>query len=899
MNEYGTSLRLTDNITPVLDRIMSAFDRTLDAYSEFSAAIGTDKGAAAIDAAAQAVAAAHEAVNGLNEALDQTAEKTQNAPAGNSFAWQSEPVEVFTNSGIDRFREEAQSALDLIGRLAAGQAQITAAARAGNLLPPQAIADLQTADARVQALRQRIAQIAGKPLNLVDARDNAELEQLRGQLAQALEIQRDLNRAVDTMDVEGANTAYRRLVSTIGGAERQIRDSTNEQGRLNEAIEDGGRAAAGLSGQLGGVLRAYAGIAGLRKLFDFGKSAFEAYSDQLNSSVQLKSVLANMLDADYIASFQVEADTRNAQEKLAALENSLPSCSIPVTADIGDAREMISGLGNSAPSVTVPVTANTLAVNAAFDKIRQKAADLQDQGIFGDETMIAAGAEFATYFSDTEAITALMDTLSNYAIGMEGVTEVSQEKMTDLATGLGKIMTGSYEAMTKKGFEFTDVQKAIIEGSATNAQIASQLGEEYVNMSQDMQAVAAITQVINEAWGGLYENMSNTPAGKLLQLQHILGDMKETIGEGVAPYITEIVNVILAHKDEIQKIVQNITEHLQHMLTVAAVVIEFAMNIVDNWDKIRPVVLGIAGAVGVLAVALGIATIAQNIMNSAMLASPVTWIILAVVALIALIFVAVKRILSAAGIVDDSIGGIVGVIFAAGAAIVNTVIGVINGVIQFLWGSFVEPFIGIIEWVLNVCNGGFDSFGDAVMNLLGNIVSGFLSLGKVVTQIIDAIFGTNWTAGLSELQNKVLAWGKNENAITISREAPTINYRMDYGDAYQSGVNFGNKLEQTLENFDDGMNIPAGTDYSGVLGSIDGTTAEISDSVSSRGEDELEYLRMIAEREVVNKYTTAQINLDMRSEATIHSDTDIDGFFNKMTEELRDQLLITAERLQA
>ena len=297
MNEYGTSLRLTDNITPVLDRIMSAFDRTLDAYSEFSAAIGTDKGAAAIDAAAQAVAAAHEAVNGLNEALDQTAEKTQNAPAGNSFAWQSEPVEVFTNSGIDRFREEAQSALDLIGRLAAGQAQITAAARAGNLLPPQAIADLQTADARVQALRQRIAQIAGKPLNLVDARDNAELEQLRGQLAQALEIQRDLNRAVDTMDVEGANTAYRRLVSTIGGAERQIRDSTNEQGRLNEAIEDGGRAAAGLSGQLGGVLRAYAGIAGLRKLFDFGKSAFEGCTGL--KSVTIPSGVTNIEDGAF------------------------------------------------------------------------------------------------------------------------------------------------------------------------------------------------------------------------------------------------------------------------------------------------------------------------------------------------------------------------------------------------------------------------------------------------------------------------------------------------------------------------------------------------------------------------------------------------------------------------
>lgn len=669
---------------------------------------------------------------------------------------------------------------------------------------------------------------------------------------------------------EETTAEYKKMRTEVDGAGRRIRENTSAQKTFNSSLEAGNQAAAGLAVGISKIVRAYMAVAGFRQVFEFGKSAFEAYSDQLNSSVQLKSVLANMLDSDYVATFQVEADTQNAQARIDALKNGIAE---PVT-----------------------VTAGTLALDASFDQIAKKAQEIQAQGIYGDETMIAAGAEFATYFSDTNAVTAMMDTLSDYAIGMRGVTALNGEQMTDLATGLGKIMTGSYEAMTKKGFEFSDVQKAIIEGTATNAQITAQLGSEYVGLSQDMQAVAAITQVIDEAWGGLYENMSNTPQGKIIQLQNILGDMKETVGEGIAPYVMQIVNTILEHKEQIQQIVQHVTERLQGLLTIAEIVIEFAMNIVDNWDKIRPVVLGIAGAVGALAVALGIATVAQHLMNSAMLASPVTWIIIAVVAVIALILVAVKRILEATGVIDGSIGDLVGAVFVAGAAVVNFVIGIVNFVIQTLWTNFVEPFIGIVEWILNACNGGFDSFGDAVKNLIGNIISWFLSLGKVVTQIIDAIFGTNWTAGLNALQNEVLSWGKNENAITISREAPTIDYRIDYKDAWNSGVDVGNKLDNALKGFDSGLSISATEDK---LGSIDANTSEINNSVSSRGEDELKYLRMLAERETINRYTTAQINLEMHSEATINSDTDIDGYFNELTEELRDQLLVTAEGLQS
>ena len=112
--------------------------------------------------------------------------------------------------------------------------------------------------------------------------------------------------------------------------------------------------------------------------------------------------------------------------------------------------------------------------------------------------------------------------------------------------------------------------------------------------------------------------------------------------------------------------------------------------------------------------------------------------------------------------------------------------------------------IGIIEWVLNVFNGGFDSFGDAVKNLLGNIIGWFLSLGTVVTKIIDAIFGTNWTEGLSELKANVEGWGKNESSITLDRDAPFEIERKDVGNAWNAGNEFGDGLQEKLESFTGG-----------------------------------------------------------------------------------------------
>ena len=307
---------------------------------------------------------------------------------------------------------------------------------------------------------------------------------------------------------------------------------------------------------------------------------------------------------------------------------------------------------------------------------------------------------------------------------------------------------------------------------------------------------------------------------------------------------------------------------------------------------------------GVLTGNTAAASAAVFTFNSALLASPITWIIMLIAVVIGLLYGVVAIINKVTGSSISATGLICGAIAVAGAFIGNTVIGLLNALIQYIWAIFVAPFLGIVEWILNVCNGGFNSFGDAVANLIGQIIGWFLNLGKVVTTIIDAIFGTNWTAGLESLQSSVTAWGKNENAITLDKNAPTIDYRFEYGDAWAAGNDFGKGIDAKIGGM---FNMGGLGDSSGFdLGDIAAYTGETADNTGKTAdalavtEEQLEYLRDIAERDAINRFTTAEVKIDMTGMTNrIDGSADLDGVISQLTEGFTEALVTAAEGVHA
>lgn len=355
--------------------------------------------------------------------------------------------------------------------------------------------------------------------------------------------------------------------------------------------------------------------------------------------------------------------------------------------------------------------------------------------------------------------------------------------------------------------------------------------------------------------------------------------------------------------------------------------LKFINLLSNNWSILEPIVLGVATAVGlytgallinkgvqlasniaktistIASIAHGAAitsemlattgmTKAQLAFNAALYACPLTGILLIIIAVIAAVYAVIAIINKVTKSTISATGVIVGALMTAVAFIWNLIVGLLNGLIQLIHAIFVEPFLGIIEWILNVCNGGFNSFGDAVANLIGQIIGWFLSLGQVVTRIIDAIFGTDWTSGLESLKNKVTAWGKNENAISLDRSTDAMMlHRWEYGNAYNTGYNWGAGIEDKISGAFD--NSSTAEDIAATAEN----TGKSADSLEITNE-ELKYLRDIAERDTVNRFTTAEIKVDMTNNNNINKNMDLDGVVDYLVVGVNEAMEKAAEGVQ-
>ena len=832
--------------------------------------------------------------------------------------WETDSLPVFTNTGIERFEQEIQAAQAQIEKLTSKQAQITAAAQRMQILPGAAKQDLQAVALQIDAIRQRITQIQNNQLNIGTDAANNGLEQLRAQLDSAIQLQEQLNNAIETKNINAANAAYLQLSGTISNTQRFIRNNVSAQGEFNSAIQTGVDKAFNLQSMIGKAIGAFGLIGGIRKAVGWIQETTKAFDTQYNSEIQAFTVLGNRLDAGFVSKFEVQT-----------------------TADTSEAIAEINAIQGKINPVELSVKARTEALNAAFKEIKDKASEIQGKGIYGDEAMIAAGAEFATYFKDVKAVTAMMDTLSNYAMGMSNGAELDTAAMVSYATNLGKIMTGSFDAMTKKGFEFTDAQKAVIQGTATEAQYLEVLGDGWADMTSDMRAAATISGIINESWAGLYENMSNTPRGKIIQLTNAWGDMKEVIGSQLYPYVTLFVDTIKNNWGTVGAVISSITRFLQIMMVVMNGLLSAAMQtgkaIYDNWDFVAPIIYAAAaallvwagnltyakavqaadtaasiaahaakmlyaGAITILNAILPTATAAQLGLNTAMYACPVVWIVGAIVALVAVFYLAIAAVNRFAGTSISATGVICGAFMVALAFIGNLFVAAANLIIDCM-----VTIANAVRTVANFVATVFVDPVNAVIQLFVGMANTVLNILSTIAGVIDTVFGSNLSAAVNNWKGAVAEYAAGlqvEAGATVIPEIDASQYklqRFDYGEAYDTGYNFGKNLNLGKMI---GADLPAFSGMPDMVGKIAensdsipevaGNTGGLKDGLEIKDED-LKYLRDLAEQEAINRYTTAEIHIDMTNNNHIEKGMDTSGFVAWMTDAVNEAIDVVTE----
>ena len=354
MSSIQTGIELNDQFSGVLNNIISSVNLAVSAMYDMQQSMNADIDTSSIEGARDEINQATAAIEAMNQAASrQTApdiappvvdggnqepipvpvdpvlpdplvenpepirpEIQPNAPpdpVNVPIQWETDGMDVFTGTGVERFQQEVQSANDMLNTLNTTQARISQTAQGMDILPDAAVQDMNTMQQRLSAIQQRIQQIENNPVNVGADNANAELEQLRMQLNQAIQEQNSLNQAMQNMDVSAANDAYLRLSQTVGNTERYIRDNVDEQGRFNQEVSAGTQQANELTNTIKRAVAAYISIQSVGKALNISDELVQTTSrlNMMNDGVQTTAELVNMVYAaaqDARGSFSQMAD---------------------------------------------------------------------------------------------------------------------------------------------------------------------------------------------------------------------------------------------------------------------------------------------------------------------------------------------------------------------------------------------------------------------------------------------------------------------------------------------------------------------------------------------------------------------------------------------------------------
>lgn len=892
MSSIQTGIELNDQFSGVLNNIISSVNLAVSAMYDMQQSMNADIDTSSIEGARDEINQATAAIEAMNQAASrQTApdiappvvdggnqepipvpvdpvlpdplvenpepirpEIQPNAPPDPEpveipVTWNTDGVDVFTGTGVERFQQEVQSANDMLNTLNTTQARISQTAQGMDILPDAAVQDMNTMQQRLSAIQQRIQQIENNPVNVGADNANAELEQLRMQLNQAIQEQNSLNQAMQNMDVSAANDAYLRLSQTVGNTERYIRDNVDEQGRFNQEISAGTQQANELTNTIKRAVAAYVSIQTVGKALNISDELVQTTSrlNMMNDGVQTTAELVNMV---YAAAQDARGSFSQMADVVARFGNNAKDA-------FGSSEEVVAFADLIQKQMTIAGASTQEAANA----------ELQLSQALGSGVL--RGDELNSIF---EQAPNLIQNIADY-----------------LDVPIGKI-----REMAADGELSADVVKAAIFSAADD--INSKFNE------------------MPMTWGQIWQSMQNTA---LIAFQPVLQRLND-----------------LANSEAFQTFIQGAIEAMATLANILLNVFEVAASvgafIGDDWSIIAPIIYGVIAALGAYLAIMGIVnaitaisaaidatkaaadalaagqtflwTVQQYGLNAALAACPITWIIVLIIALIAIIFAVCNAIAKMTGIANSGFG---------------VITGGVNVVIQFfknLGLTVANIALGIGNAIAALASNMMTAFHNAICSVQSwfyNLLSTALSVIEGICSALNKLPFVEFDySGISSAADDYAAKaseaaGNKEDYQSISdafNEGFTTFDAFQDGwasDAFNAGAAWGDGIADKVSNFSlsdvfGQTDIPNVGDYtsgfndaianSGVgdsIGNIDDNTGKIKDSLDVTEED-LKYLRDIAEQESINRFTTAEVTINQTNNNNVSSDTDLDGFITAL-----------------
>lgn len=674
------------------------------------------------------------------------------------------------------------------------------------------------------------------------------------------QVQRASGRAVDAASIAQARSQLVGANAEIQEMAEGYRRAAEQEETLNRGLRTGTTAAGNMLGKVKSLVASLGAAAGISKLFGL--------SDQMTSTTARLSLMVD--------------DGGSVTE----LESKIMASAQRSRANYLDTASAIANMGANAGSAF----ANNDELIAFMEQVNK-------QFVIGGAT---AQGQSAAMLQLTQAMAAGAlrgEELNSILENAPGIARAIESYMG--------VAEGSIKKYAQEGLITADVVKNALFSVAdeTNAKFENMpmtWAQVWTNMQNKALTVLdpilnKINQLANSDDFNTFANGAITAFGTLAAVLSGCLDLVVAVGSfmvdnwsWLGPIIGGVVTALLAYHGVMLAI--NTVEAIKAGLD--------AVNAASTALK--------TGATLADAAATTTATGAQVGLNAALLACPVTWIVLGVIALVAGIIALCNWIAKTTGVASSFFGVITGGINVAIQAVKNAALVVAN------------VALGIWSALGAVCS----NIGTAFHNVIANVQGWFYGLLATALTVVEGIcaalnklpFVEFDYSGISAKADEYAAksaeaYGSTEDYTSVadafSEGFNTFDTFTDgwASDAFQAGAAWGDGIADKVGGMFDFDLGAAGDDYGGfALDQIAADTGDIADSTGGMADaleisnEQLEYMRDIAERDAINRFTTAEVKIDMTGMTNkIDGNADLDGVLTTLTDGFAEALVTAAE----